>query len=511
MNLLIEISQIVEAGKTPAFAYDRVSSVEQRETGLSLQYQEAAAAEYAKRNNLSIVKFYTVAESAHKELRKIFNEMLDDAQRYGIRHIIFKNTDRMSRNYADLVKIEKLVDHNDFVIHFYQNNRHVDKNSNHNDRFILSIEVAVARQLSDKISHDVKTAYLFRAERGTPPGHPPWGYTFNDDAKKFVKGPLAPIVAEMFDEFDSEKLSTAEMAARLNARGVKAPSAQKWYRSHVHRILTNPIYAGFFTYKNKQYDANHEPFFSRERYYERLQRLAERVHGSGSRTHNYPLSDLLRCGECGRGLTGELKKGRYVYYTHPGKCTGNTRKQETVFKHIDEQILQICFTDELFQTIKDCVNELLREKTKLKSAEIGVITRRVNELQEKSKKLLDLFVDETIDRGMLREKMSEYKTEIDGLEAKKKHIVDVNYGDMLNIVDIVDAFRGLPADYSASDLDGKGGILKTFCTKIVVFNDRTELHFKRPFDSFIVLSRPSMGAQTDLIRTLILNLAFSPK
>ncbi len=94
--ILEKLKQAHTLGKTPAFAYDRISDEIQSE-GLSLRYQNEGSHKYATDRQLAVVHHFTVIESASKEGRKVFNEMLDLAQKFGIKTLIFKNTDRMNR------------------------------------------------------------------------------------------------------------------------------------------------------------------------------------------------------------------------------------------------------------------------------------------------------------------------------------------------------------------------------------------------------------------------------
>ena len=94
--------------------YVRVSSKEQEKEGYSLDAQEKLGDDYALRNNLNIVKRWKVSESAWKEERTAFSEMLEYAKKHEtVKHIIFDVTDRMTRNDIDKIKIWSLVKLND--------------------------------------------------------------------------------------------------------------------------------------------------------------------------------------------------------------------------------------------------------------------------------------------------------------------------------------------------------------------------------------------------------------
>ncbi len=312
-HLHIEIQKALKSGKKPAFAYGRISSIVQVD-GQSLEYQESHAAKYAEKNNLHIVHYYTIVESARKKGRKIFNQMIQDAQTNGIKDLIFKSSDRMSRNYFDLVEIEKLIDEEDFRIHFYQNGKFLDKKMTHNDRFVLGIEIAVAKQLTDKISHDVRESQLHKAKNGVKPLHPPFGYIFNKETKKHeIDEKHNNFLNFFFDEFDTGKYSIQEFTDMLNNKGYKSPGGKPWRKSIAHRLLTNEFYHGEFYYSGKLYTGNHEQFYDKERFEKRLKRLKYNASGVKILEHKFPFRKLLRCTECNKTLTGDIKKGKFIW------------------------------------------------------------------------------------------------------------------------------------------------------------------------------------------------------
>ncbi len=81
--------------KRQAFAYNRVSTLEQAQNGNSLEYQVSHAQRYEDEKGLEIIKIYSSVKSAFKEGRKNFNRMLDDALAQEVKDIIFKNTKRL--------------------------------------------------------------------------------------------------------------------------------------------------------------------------------------------------------------------------------------------------------------------------------------------------------------------------------------------------------------------------------------------------------------------------------
>ena len=240
-NIIAGLKKALKEGKTPAFSYDRVSTVEQM-AGMSLTYQSEGAARYAEEKDLCVVYYFTIAESASKEGRRVFNTMIDIALKYNVRHLIFKSTDRMSRNYRDLARIMELVDAHGFTMHFYQTNKMVQKGSTHDEKFIIGIEQAVAKHLSDKISHDITSVNSYKVKKGIFIGHAPFGYKYDKENKRFIIDKNKEFIARyIFNEFDGGDYSLAKFCVLLNGLGYCSPKGSIWSKSILGAHSKEPL------------------------------------------------------------------------------------------------------------------------------------------------------------------------------------------------------------------------------------------------------------------------------
>ncbi len=90
-----------------AILWARVSTKEQGEEGYSLDAQVKMLQDYARKNNLRIIKEFIVPESASgKQERKKFQEMLQYLEEHpNVKHILFEKVDRATRNFKDSVKL----------------------------------------------------------------------------------------------------------------------------------------------------------------------------------------------------------------------------------------------------------------------------------------------------------------------------------------------------------------------------------------------------------------------
>ena len=90
----------------------------------------------------------------------------------------FRAPSGCSKQNARLARLEQLVNEGRVRLHIYAENKIFDANMSHADRFVWGIQIAVAKQLSDKLSDDNKRINAFKAKHGLAPQKPPYGYLF---------------------------------------------------------------------------------------------------------------------------------------------------------------------------------------------------------------------------------------------------------------------------------------------------------------------------------------------
>jgi len=111
---------------------------------------------------------------------------------------------------------------------------------------------------------------------------------------------------------------------------------------YIHRILTNPFYAGLLIWNGRTYPGAHEPVVSMEEF-ERVQILLGRCDKPRPHRRSFAYTGLIRCGECGFLVTAEDKVNRYgssyTYYHCTKRRTDYTCLQPCIQRqHLEAQI-----------------------------------------------------------------------------------------------------------------------------------------------------------------------------
>jgi site-specific DNA recombinase len=486
VDLAHSIAAAREAGKVPAFAYDRISDKQQAE-GLSLAYQESQAAQYAPRAGLEVVKYFTVIESARgKTVRKTFNEMINLSLQYGVKDLIFKNTDRMSRNYRDLLRIEELVGGHGFNIHFYQTYRVLNKKSTYADKFILAVEIAAARQLSDKLSHDTGENQRFKASRGVAPLGSPIGYLYDKAQRKHViDRERENFMRYLFDEFDEVRCSLRAFAEMLNGKGYRTAKGRPWTVSSVAYTVTNPFYCGEFVFQGKRWPGNHEPYFSRERFEERLARLERGPLWLRGDTANephidFPLARILRCSHCGKMLTGELKKGRYLYYMHYCTQIRIYVSASIIQPAIDAAVAEVTFGNGFAEMLKDLFRQSVKTRRR-EHAELAALSRKIAAIEAKQDRIMDLYAVEGMDMDAVNRTVTRYRQEIARL-TEQRRALRLDHEDFILKVDrVIEAARQFPIAYRNATDAQKGELLRPLVECVKIDGETASIEWRKPF------------------------------
>lgn len=156
-----------------AVIYARVSSDEQQKEGFSIPAQIELLENYAKKNNIEVVKVYEESQTAKQAGRIKFSEMLNflnDSK--DVNTILVEKTDRLYRNFKDYV----LIDENKFEIHLVKENEIIGQKATSHQKFVHGIKVLMAKNFIDNLSEETKKGRLKKVKEGYFIGQVPYGY-----------------------------------------------------------------------------------------------------------------------------------------------------------------------------------------------------------------------------------------------------------------------------------------------------------------------------------------------
>jgi DNA invertase Pin-like site-specific DNA recombinase len=215
-------------------AYLRVSTAKQGHSGLGLEAQQAAIAQYSQQVGIPVDRTFTEIESGKINRRPELEKALHLAKITGATLVIAK-LDRLSRNAAFLLSLR------DSGADFKAADM-PEANS-----FTVGIMALVAEQEREAISKRTKEALGAAKARGVKLGNPNGsaalkraakGNTASLEAIKEKATSHAQDLGPVLETLAAEGItSLGGIAKALTARGMKTPRGRNWHKTSVKNLL----------------------------------------------------------------------------------------------------------------------------------------------------------------------------------------------------------------------------------------------------------------------------------
>ena len=377
------------------YGYCRYSSHMQDEK--SIEQQKMEIEEYAKRNNIQVIKYYIdEAKSGTKNEREGFQNMISDAcKNKEIECVLVWKTDRFARNTQDsLMFRNQLKKHGTKLISISQP---IDDSSPEGK--LMSIMLAgMDEYYSENLASNVKRAQKLKAKSFEfNGGTAPLGFDIKD--KHYVINKKeAKIVKKIFEMYIGGH-GLLDIADELNKSGYTTKKKNNFGKNSIYEILSNEKYIGTYVF-NKAYRHDRHtkrddtiiaedvlPSIISKEDFNRVKEIrnSHKKAGEFKSRKLYLLSGLIVCGKCGANYTGrtsvKAKNGKTYetgYYicgnrNRLTKCTAPTLKQveleNAIIKLLTEKLLNSCeiekLADEINKQYKLIYNESFSQKSEI--------------------------------------------------------------------------------------------------------------------------------------------------
>ncbi len=376
--------------------------------------------------------------------------------------IVSWHPDRLARNSIDGGKVIYLIDMGKIIDLRFPTYRF---DNSAQGKFMLNIIFGQSKYYVDNLSENTKRGIREKLRRGEYPGFAPVGYVNDGKGKILIDEAAAPLVKKLYVLCAEGKHTLDELKKLATAFGLVSKRCKRpLVVSNVHRILTNAFYYGVFFYKGELFQGAHEPIITKELFDKVQDVLKFRSKPTLYKNRYFAFRGLLRCGECGCVVTAERQKGHAYYHCtrRKGECSqkGFVREEKLALM-ISEAIEKVRLDDKVFNTM---IRELEREKELAKAEKIHnerVNETRLQEIDEKLSRLLDLFVEGAISAD-------EYKAKKASLINKKTHHLENPEGTDGKWLEPMRDFLTLAhqASYvaSAGSAEEKAEIFKKICS-----------------------------------------------
>ncbi len=473
--------------------YARKSTESEDRQVLSLDSQISELKSYAESQGLVISEIYRESKSAKAPGRPIFDDMIKKIQCKKIDSVLCWKLDRLARNPIDggniiwALEEEKLKS-----IHTPQR----EFLNTGNDKFWMALEFGISKKYVDDLSDNVKRGLKARLERGWIPGRPPLGYLNDKENRTIIKDPERfLLVRRMWDLMLSGnytpntilKIATEEWG--LRTRKHKRFGGGPVGYSEIYKIFTNPFYYGKIVRKGELHQGAHPPMITKSEF-DRVQDELHRSSNKRPKRHSFAYTGMIKCGECGAGVTAEHRINRYGYHYVYYHCTKRKRTVRCSQKYIQEQelerqISQFLQTITIADDFKDWAIKVLRdiheEEQGKNIAASKSLHKRYTEIKTELSELMNIRL-----RGLLSDQeYLEKKEELENEQNRLKEMIEDsehNFEDLLDKCEKVFEFAcHAKSKFENGTLKEKRTILNQIGSNLVLRNKKLHILPQKPF------------------------------
>ena len=403
-----------------AVVYTRVSSKEQQEKNLSLDFQKKTIIEYAGRNDFKVVDFFGgTFESAKTDGRKEFNRMLSfiKSKKGAISHVLVYTTSRFSRTGGAAIKLadDLRLKYGVQVLAVTQ----PTDTSTANGQFQQNIQFLFAHWDNQQRKQATTAGTKEKLENGIWCLKPPMGY----DAIK-VNGERTIVInktGEILRKAFRWKLlgiKNEDILERLQALGIHI------YKQKLSMIFSNPFYCGIIVNKmlNGQAIKGKHPALISESDFLRVNDIRQSAGGKFGVYHEkeidlLPLKVFVKCDKCGNGYTGYIVKAKNIHYykcrTIGCKCNQNAKKLNGQFLDF---LSRYSLKEELVSPIQSYMKIVFHKRNENAYQELAELKKNLDEAQRSIDNIEEsYFVKRTMGEetyNKFKSKYAEEKTKI---------------------------------------------------------------------------------------------------
>ena len=413
--------------KPKYFLYARKSTEDDDHQIMSIEAQLFELREYARRENLEIIREFQEAKSAKKPRRERFAEMIDEIEKREGVGILAWHPDRLARNSVDGGRIIYLVDTGKIVsLRFPQ----FWFEPTPQGKFMLQVAFGQSKYFSDNLIENVKRGIRQKLRRGEWLTLAPFGYVNNPKTRQIEPHPAkSKIVVRAFEEFAKGTHTLKSMSEFLAELGVETKNRTPLAKVSVVKMLTNRAYLGFVKYHGEYHDGNFEPILS-PTLFEAVQKVLKSKQRPRKQKDRYdfPFTQFARCGECGNMITAQYATNRfgtrYTYYRctkKSGKCSQPYLAANALAAQAQTLLQSVSLPLEEIEVMEKQINTWENESISSRGEVVQNLKFKLSETQEKLDRLVSLYLDGDIERDL-------YLTKKDAL-LRQKAKLEESLGD----------------------------------------------------------------------------------
>ena len=468
----------------------RVSTEEQKEAGNSLPAQIERLKKHCQSKGFEIVKEFSFDESAYKDHRDDFDNILDYVIGQKEKIIVcFDKVDRLSRNIFDkrvsLLYEKALKD--EIELHFVSDGQVINSQLSAVEKFNFSMSLGLAKYYSDAISDNVKRAQEQILRSGRYPHSLPYGYKkilLDDGKNDYVIDEYASrIVQKVFEWY-----ATGAFSMNLILDKLKKEYGIKWSKSFLDKILKDTFYYGLMIWKGKTHKHGYPTIITYA-----LFEQAQQVKASHNKKKfkyaglPYIYRGLIRCNHCGLAITPEKHKGHVYYHCteYNGKHGAKWLKEEAITEQIGQVFKKLRLPDHVMDKVINALKNVHEDKNQFRDKQYEELSKEHQLYASRSDKLYVDKLDGRITDDAYDRYYQSFRDKIAEIDARLALLQDAEDNYYITVKYLLDIAKRANDLFVRSEVEEKRQIIKLILPNLRMDGDTLRYEAQKPFDSLL--------------------------
>lgn len=460
---MVKVNKKTE-NQNQALGYCRVSTDDQADKGLSLDYQETQCREQALKDGYeNIIIIRDEGKSGTSIIkRKGIQKVIELSKNKEISTFYVTNSDRLARNTLDHSFLRNIFRENNVKL------KYLNGQSSGDDAGSIMADnmfASVNQYHSDLTREKTQQATNTKAQAGYLPTHAPTGYinTTNPDknCEKVAKKIIIPnpetgqLVTETFKLYATGQYNVYELNDLMNKKGLVSNTGKKLSPSMVYAMLRNRLYLGEIHWKEIHVkEGKHKPLVDYKTF-DQVQSVLNERTGNRCKRRKYfwLLNGYIFCPIHNRRYTAEwhLNKSRAYYHCPIGGGCSKYIEKSDLEEQVANKFKNIEFDSEIIELIIKKVEEIFRERKYNYDKKYRGFLNQKNAWNAKLKTAENRLLDNTIEgedylriKKEIIEAINKLNSSINNLERTKEVNIDVLSEILLFTKDIYNTYRESP-------------------------------------------------------------------
>lgn len=423
-----------------AAIYTRVSTEEQRDYGYSIDGQIRELKDYCGRKKYDVIGIYNDAGFSGKNMnRPELERLLEDIKNKVIDVVVAIKVDRITRDGYDGQWLLKYCKEYDVILDLMY--EQFDVNTS-NGEMMYGMNLLFAQRERKEIGARTKRGLEEAVRQGKYPTQVPLGFLRNLDGKLEIDPVSSLVIKEIFELY-STGMSMNAIAIKLESDGKFNKFNTRWREDKILKIISNPIYKGECHWrrtvsKGKQNPVivipNHSPKIVSDELFDKCQAQVTKNKHGGYGTHTHIFHSIVKCPYCNKMMSN--------YFTIKKRKSGNKKFYYVICKNTTcEKKGSIYNTEKIENSLIKLLNKITMDykqnqwelliPNKQNNNELDSINKALSKLKTDESKLLELYLNSSINVEVINKKNEQIQNDIKKLELEKSkyETIEVDYSN----------------------------------------------------------------------------------